>query len=174
MSPVNEPSEMKSVEQMATTTRSIFERLQGTWLLSRYEISTTGLHISYPFSIGPQGVLMYAPDGYMSVQLMSPGRPLFHSDGMFDGTADEYREAGKGYLAYSGKYEVDEEAETVTHHLFVSLFANWIGSDQKRKVSFSGDSLKLQTLNGATMAWLTWEKASSIYTREIGAPMNLK
>ena len=46
---------------------------------------------------------------------MKPGRLLFQSHDWNGGTADEYQQAGSGYIAYCGVYEVDEEKETVTH-----------------------------------------------------------
>jgi hypothetical protein len=51
----------------------------------------------------------------VSAQLMKPERPLFQSNGWGGGTPDEYQQAGIGYIAYCGVYEVDDENETVTH-----------------------------------------------------------
>ncbi len=51
----------------------------------------------------------------MSAELMKPERPLFQSNGWGGGTPDEYQQAGIGYIAYCGVYEVDDENETVTH-----------------------------------------------------------
>jgi hypothetical protein len=32
-----------------------------------------------PFGPNPQGILIYTADGFVSPQLMKPGRPAFHS-----------------------------------------------------------------------------------------------
>jgi hypothetical protein len=32
-----------------------------------------------PFAPNPQGILIYTADGFVSAQLMKPGRPAFHS-----------------------------------------------------------------------------------------------
>lgn len=35
--------------------------------------------VVYPLGEHPQGIIMYTPDGFMSAQLMRPGRPNFQS-----------------------------------------------------------------------------------------------
>ena len=40
------------------------------------------------------GIIMYTPDGYMSAQLMRPGRRPVASGDWFDGTDEEYSEGG--------------------------------------------------------------------------------
>jgi Lipocalin-like domain len=52
----------------------------------------------------PQGIIMYTPDGYMSAQLMHPGRPKFASGDWFRGSDEEIKEEGLGYIAYSGPF----------------------------------------------------------------------
>ncbi len=49
-----------------------------------------------------------------------------------------------GYLAYAGSYTLD--GMTVTHHVEMSLFPNWIGTDQVRAIAIleNGD-LELST-----------------------------
>jgi Lipocalin-like domain len=40
------------------------------------------------------------------------------------------------YIAYSGPYDVDEQARTVTHHVLVSAIPSWLGTAQVRQVQF--------------------------------------
>ena len=40
------------------------------------------------------------------------------------------------YIAYSGPYDVDEQAGTVAHHLQVSVIPSWLGTTQLRRVQF--------------------------------------
>lgn len=122
------------------------ERLIGAWQLVSYvENPTDGSEPFMPFGEKPQGIIMYTPDGYMSAQLGAAGseRQPFASGDWFDGTAEEYREEATSYIAYSGKFFVDEEAGTLKHNMFVSLFPNWIGQVQPRKVEIVGDELHL-------------------------------
>jgi hypothetical protein len=93
----------------------------------------------------PQGIIMYTPDGYMSAQLMHPGRPKFASGDWFRGTDEEIKEEALGYIAYSGPFHTDEVKQTLTHSMFVSLFPNWLGQTQPRVVKIEGDVLRLST-----------------------------
>ncbi|MFD3524828.1 lipocalin-like domain-containing protein [Streptomyces sp. NPDC058653] len=52
-------------------------------------------------------------------------------------------DAATGYLAYSGKYTVDESARTLHHDLEVSLLPSWLGTIQIREVTFDCDQLIL-------------------------------
>jgi Lipocalin-like domain len=92
-----------------------------------------------------EGLIIYSPDGYMSGQLMKPGRPAYASGDMDRGTTEERAAAASGYLAYSGPFDVDEEAATLRHHMSVSLFPNWIGDTQERFVELDGDTLTIST-----------------------------
>jgi hypothetical protein len=44
-----------------------------------------------------------------------------------------------GYIAYSGPFHTDEEKQTLTHSMFVSLFPNWLGQTQPRVVKIEND-----------------------------------
>jgi hypothetical protein len=81
----------------------------------------------------------------VSAQLMKPMRPLFRSLAWNGGTAEEYCEAGRGYIAYCGTYEVDERGGTVTHIPKVSLLPNLVSARQVRSVDLQGDRLVLAT-----------------------------
>ena len=93
----------------------------------------------------PQGIIMYTPDGYMSAQLMHPGSPKFASGDWFRGSDKEIKEEALGYFAYSGPFHTDEEKQTLTHSIFVSLFPNWHGQTQPRVVKIEGDMLHLSS-----------------------------
>ena len=56
-------------------TQSLREQLIGAWTLVSYEERPVdGSPSFYPMSEQPVGIIMYTPDGYMSAQLMKPGR----------------------------------------------------------------------------------------------------
>ncbi len=48
----------------------------------------------------------------------------------------------QGSIAYFGTYSVSETDKTITTHIESSTFPNWIGTDQKRFFTLSGDELK--------------------------------
>ncbi len=90
--------------------KNLREQLIGTWRLVSYiESPVDGLPKHSPLGEKPEGMIMYTPDGYMSAQLMRPGRKNFASNDWFMGTPEEFTEEATGYIAYSGPFHVDEE-----------------------------------------------------------------
>jgi hypothetical protein len=128
---------------------------------------------SFPFGIQPEGFLIYTPDGFVSAQLMRPGRSVFRSHDWHGGTPDEYKEAGRGYIAYCGVFEVDEEKETVTHTPSVALLPNLVGRNQLRSVTLRGDRLTLLAIStpvengGLITSRMEWQRESALLGREI-------
>jgi hypothetical protein len=47
----------------------------------------------------------------------------------------------EGFVAYAGRYSF--HGDRVVHHVELSLFPNWVGSDQQRWVELNGDRLTL-------------------------------
>lgn len=128
---------------MAKTLR---EQLIGAWKLVSYvEKPVDGSEPFYPMGTDPQGIILYTPDGYMSAQLMHPGRRRFASGDWFLGTDKEVNAEAMGYSAYSGPFHTDEEKQTLTHSMFVSLFPNWLGQTQARVVKIDGKMLYLSS-----------------------------
>ena len=126
--------------------KKLRERLIGAWKLVSYvEKPVDGSEPVYPMGEKLEGIIIYAPDGYMSVQLMSPDRAKFASGDWSGGTDEEIKEAARGYFAYSGPFHIDEEKKILTHSMFVSLDPNWLGQTQTRVVKIEGDMLHLST-----------------------------
>src|SRR6516225_179229 len=121
-------------------------RLIGAWKLVSYqEIPVDGSEPFEPLGHQPHGIIMYTPDGYMSAQLSKPDRPPFASGDWFDGTDEDYKQEASTYIAYTGPFHVDEEKQTLTHSMFISLFPNWTGQTQPRVVKIEDDLLHLST-----------------------------
>ncbi len=104
--------------------------LVGTWSLVSSEVRSETGEVSHPQGHDTVSYLMYAADGHMSATLMRPGRPSFKAGDILGGTAEEKIAAAEGYIAYCGTYRL--EAGKVIHHVELSLFPNWIGTDQER------------------------------------------
>jgi Lipocalin-like domain len=104
--------------------QGIREQLAGCWRLVGYEVTAGEGTTDRPLGDNPLGTILYTPDGYMSAQLARPG-PYAGDD-----EPDGY------YIAYSGPYDVDEQARTVTHHVVVSVIPSWLGTAQVRQVLF--------------------------------------
>jgi len=146
---------------------SSFERFVGTWRLLSMETHTDSGRIVYPLGQDASGVVIYSEAGYMNVSIMAAERPVFASAAGIGqrGTTAEMVAAMKTYLSYAGPFEVLDDR--VIHHVEISLFPNWIGTDQIRFYRFVDQRLYLSTEPLATngiytgrRALLSWERAS--------------
>ena len=117
--------------------------LVGTWRLVSWENRDAQGHVSWPAGHAPRGYIMYTADGYVSVQIMPANRPPFAAGDLLGGSSAEKAGAAETYTAYAGRYE--RRGNTVIHHVEVSLFPNWVGTQQERLLEISGDILTLST-----------------------------
>jgi hypothetical protein len=148
--------------------KGLRDQLIGAWKLVSYEEKPVdGSPSFHPMSEQPMGIIMYTPDGYMSAPLSKPDRKPFASGDWFKGTPEEYGREATTYIAYTGKFHVDEEAQKLTHSMFVSLFPNWIGQTQPRVVKIEGDYLYLHTASPIESggkkvnSFLKWKRAEN-------------
>lgn len=135
----------------------------GTWQLVASEFRRSDGTIIYPYGQDALGTLYYDAAGNMAVQLMRVDRPLFAAGDRQQGTPEEIKAAFEGSLAYFGRYEVDEEAKIVIHHVTGCSFPNWIGQRQKRFFAFADNQLTLSTpplrVGGSTLIGvLHWQR----------------
>jgi len=142
-------------------TKGFRESLVGAWKLQEYSIPDKE-HPGekfYPLGKEATGFILYTPDGYVSAQIMAQGRPAYASGRLHTGTTEEMAQAAKGYMAYSGKYEVDEETHTLTHHMGVSMNPTWLGQAQQRYAKMEGDTITITA--PANNAVLIWKRAEN-------------
>ncbi|MGB3333132.1 MAG: lipocalin-like domain-containing protein [Mycobacterium sp.] len=120
------------------------EALLGGWELSSFDSvdADTGA-VSHPLGTAPRGLILYTADGYMSAQLT--------------GSADAVLPA---YIAYGGRFRVDEDTATVHHEVSVSMLPELLASPQLRQARVDGDRLTLSattTNDGVTtLNTLVW------------------
>ena len=157
---------MREAKRNRMSERSLREQLVGAWALTSYVVHDTETGVEdRPFGERPLGLILYTPDGYMSAQLQRPERPPFADGDLLRATPEEYTAAGSSYIAYSGRFFVDEGEKSLSHEMAVNFFPNWIGQRQVRLVEVTGERLQLSTdgpqrVNGALkMATLTWRRA---------------
>jgi len=132
------------------------DALIGTWRLVEYSIpDKSGAGDKYyPLGSDATGFLMYTPDGFVSAQMMAAGRPIYKSGRLHSGTAEEMAAAAKGYLAYAGHFEVDEESGTLIHHMEVSMNPTWLGQAQERFLRLEDDTITITAPgNNAVLIW---------------------
>ncbi len=115
--------------------------LVGRWRLTSWSARNEDGTVSYPFGEDAEGSLVYTPDGWMIAALAVGDRARMSGEDVLGGSEAERAAAYSTYLAYCGTYEVDGDA--VVHQVRMSLFPNWVGSEQRRRFELSGDELVL-------------------------------
>jgi Lipocalin-like domain len=130
----------------------------GTWKLVDYSFLHEDGTVEKPWGDHVVGYLLYSAEGYMSGNLSPAGRR--HN---IETTDSQKSRRKRDYIAYAGPYTV--EGDTVTHHVEVSLFPNWLGTAQLRYHKREGNTLTLRTPpipsgDDVVAVQLTWEKVS--------------
>lgn len=103
--------------------KTLLEKLIGTWeLVSFVETDEDGTE-RHPLGENLIGLVLYNRDGYMSVEMMATG------------------EASEKYRGYSGRYEVDEQTQKVTHFIEVSSDTSALDQERTRVMTVEDDVL---------------------------------
>jgi hypothetical protein len=134
----------------------------GTWKLVSWRRIAQDGSVTYPLGEGATGVLVYAPDGTMAVQMTAANRPSLPTADPIGGTTQQRADAYSTCLAYAGTWEV--QGDSVVHRLDVSLFPNWAGTTQSRPFTNDGTTLVLRTpptesADGTMVNELSWARA---------------
>jgi len=144
---------------------SIKNELIGTWkLLSYIEVPIDGDDSLFPMGKNPYGILMYSSDGYMAVQVSKEDRQPYKSNDKMMATQEEMLSSLQGYIAFCGRYRIDNSSAVVSYDIKSSLFPNWENRLQHRKVDFEGDVLYLKSTepilsNGVYVnSYMTWQR----------------
>lgn len=137
-----------------TEKTSVRERLEGGWMLESYtETNVDTGEVREPLGTSATGFILYTSDGFISAHMNAVNRAPFSAGDMFQGTPDEYQSAGQTSLAYSGRYEVDEDRGRVRHMIGVSAFPNWAGREQVRLAELDHDTLTLPLRDAPAVQW---------------------
>ena len=117
------------------------ELLIGTWSVLAMEHYTDDGEVGRPFGDEPRGIIVYTAERYMTAVLMRPGRAPFASGDVLGGTEAERAASFLGANAFAGRWEV--QGPEVVHHLEVTTFPNWVGTDQRRRFEVNDTNLTL-------------------------------
>lgn len=136
-------------------------RIVGTWRLVAWR-RLEGNKITYPFGEDARGMLIYAEDGTMAVQMTAANRPSIQTTDPLGGDVNQRAAAYSTYLAYFGVWEA--VGDKVIHQVEASLFPNWTATIQSRPFTYDGQELVLRTpptsgANGTVvneMVWVRW------------------
>ena len=118
------------------------DALVGGWRLVSWENRAADGQITYPMGSDALGYLLYTADGRFSVTISRRGRAGFAAGDLLSGTTEEQARAVEGFVAYAGRYSFP--GDRVIHHVELSLFPNWVGSDQERWVELAENRLILR------------------------------
>ena len=136
--------------------------LVGTWRLTAWR-SEGEDGVVHPMGEPPEGVLVYTQDGTMITTIGRAGRPPIDGGDLLAGPTEQRLDAMTTFIAYSGTFRVD--GGDVVHDVTMSLFPNWIGTTQRRHVTFADDGRTLTlsaepfVLRGRLSTQrLTWER----------------
>jgi hypothetical protein len=119
------------------------ESLAGTWSLVAWRRIAEDGTVSYPLGEEARGLLTYASNGRMTVQITGANRAALDADDPLGGKEGARAEAYSTYLAYFGTYKV--QGQSVVHHIESSLYPNWVGQDQVRPYTVESGQLVLHT-----------------------------
>jgi Lipocalin-like domain len=122
------------------------EKLLGAWHLSRWTITySDGRAPTLPFGESVSGLLIYSEDGYMSGNIARAGRQPLASESARMAPVDEKIRAFDSFFSYAGTYEV--AGDEVIHYVTMALFANLVGTEQRRTMRFSEEGLELSAVD---------------------------
>jgi len=128
------------------------EAILGAWELVSFVAreAATG-EDRHPLGTAPRGLILYTADGHMSAQLAESDM--------------------SEYVAYGGRYSVDEETSTLHHDVTISMMPELLAQPQFRNASIHGEFLTLSATSAddggvTTHSSLLWRRPSPTPHRE--------
>ncbi|EXJ84245.1 hypothetical protein A1O3_04912 [Capronia epimyces CBS 606.96] len=126
---------------------SFLSRLLGTWELLSFTAADIddADDIVYPMGQACKGQIMYSHDGYMAAVLQWNYVQPYQTDWL-RATAQEFANAGKKTMAYSGPFYLDEQPgnrQTLLHHAKISIPPNWVDTFQLRVAKMTEENGQL-------------------------------
>lgn len=134
----------------------VAKQFTGHWRLVGFDnFDEKGAASPSPF-VG--GRILYDAHGNMSAQLTHAARKPLSTPS----TEAERAAAYAGYVAYFGRFTLDESQGSVTHHVEGSTNPNWPNTKLVRYYAFSADgnrlTLSVKNAAGRVTGTLTWER----------------
>ena len=112
----------------------------GAWKITECESRFLDGQIGeHPVGADASGLILYSPDGYMSLEIMAQKRVPFSAQDPFAASEEEHLQAYRSHLSYSGTFDVKDDR--IIHHIELSSYPNFIGKNIERFVRCEGDCL---------------------------------
>lgn len=123
---------------------SLRERLIGGWSLISFESHLPDGRTVSAMGRAAQGHIVYSDNGLVSVNLSRGDRPVTDPEQFFNARTDvAVAQVARGYMAYSGRFEVDEARAVARHHFDLCLDPALVGTLQERHIRLFDDMLEL-------------------------------
>ena len=136
------PEDLISESIAATTPTDISSQFIGSWSLVSFTDKDEQGDTIHRYGEDAFGRIVYGANGKMMVILMRSGR--------------ESR-VDPEFFSYTGSYDIDETAGTVTHHIEACIAPDWIGTDRVRQFEMlSENRIALRPLEGTSE--LIWSR----------------
>ncbi|NGM61423.1 lipocalin-like domain-containing protein [Sphingobacterium sp. SGG-5] len=150
------------------------KELFGAWrLLSYIEIPINGGDSYFPYGKSPKGILLYNPEGFMSLHISASEEIQLLTEGHQLDRDENTRRGTPAFVAFSGAYTVDSKLACVNYFIETALYPAWEGTKQVRKLSFEGNTLYQKTMEPVMSegemvhAHMTWERVDQEQGEEI-------
>ncbi len=124
------------------------EQLIGFWTLVSVK-NEQGGKTTEPLGPNPKGLFIFDRSGRYVVLQFRADLPKFASNRRDAGTPEENKAIVQGSSAHFGTYTVNEKEGSYAVRPEAATFPNWVGVDQKRFFSISGDELKIVNPTGS-------------------------
>lgn len=112
-------------------------QLVGRWDIVSWEQLYDDGRRELPLGEQLEGFIRYLADGDMICMISRADRKRFEKGGQWNAPDEEKARAYDAMLSYAGRYQVD--GDLITHKVETSLFPNWIGGEQKRRLAVCAD-----------------------------------
>jgi hypothetical protein len=118
--------------------------LAGTWTLTAADRLKPDGSRARDYGQHPKGRLIIDAQGRYSLQIFDGDRPRIASGEKRTATPEENAGAVLGSSTHYGTVAIDPAADVLVFRIEGASFANWDGTEQRRKYTLTADSLSYQ------------------------------
>ena len=133
-----------AVTLLANAAMAAEPSLTGTWTLTAADRLKPDGSRTRDYGEHPKGRLIIDAQGRYSLQIFNGDRPRVASGDKATATPEELSSAVIGSSTHYGTVAVDPAAHVLVFRIEGASFANWEGTEQRRKFLLTGDSLSYQ------------------------------
>lgn len=138
------------------------EQVLGSWRLLRWAIHYDGGNVALPFGEDVDGLLLYAPDGWMSAGMWRKHRSPWTAGSAKQADPLSKARALDEYFNYSGTWTL--QGDDIVHDVTSSLNPTLIGTRQVRRAVLDYPRLRLEAdeadPRGARRHRIEWIRAT--------------